>query len=101
MVLYQNPDLIRRTKGTNMRIAIAKQDIVISRVVWASGTSRDDANPDDAMQKAWDNLLSKVGDVVTNSHYSSKYVTILFRNDIHDPASSSWTVTLTASVELA
>lgn len=84
-----------------MRVAEAKKSIVIDKVFWASGTSRDDADPDVAMQNAWDNLISKVSDVVTNSHYHSKYVTILFRNDVYDSASSSWTVTLTASVELA
>lgn len=75
--------------------------IVTSHIIWASGICREDADPDNAMQKAWNNLQIKANEVSTNNQYRSKYVTILFRNDIHDSASRSWTVTLTASVEVA
>lgn len=75
--------------------------VVTGHIIWASGTCREDADPDNAMQKAWDNLQVKANDVTTNNQYHSKYITILFRNDIHDSVSRSWTVTLTASVEVA
>ena len=84
-----------------MRVARIPTNIVTKRLVWSSGTSYGDIEPDVAMQKAWENLLVKVDEIVTGQQYSNKYINVLFRNDIFDAKSSSWTVTLTASIDIA
>lgn len=101
MLKYQNPDKIRDREGISVRVSRIPKNVVSNRMVWASGTSCNDAEPDVAMQKAWENLLAKVDEIVTSNQYRNKYIHIMFRNDIYDASSSSWTVTLTASIDIA
>jgi hypothetical protein len=84
-----------------MQAPPSNHDVVTHRIVWSSGTSRQDAEPDKAMEIAWNNLLSKVYKIIPRNQFRRKYLTLLFRNDIYDPSNSCWTVTLTASVEIA
>lgn len=80
----------------------ADPDVITERLIWAYGTSHDDATPDVAMENAWSNLLEKAESFVSDDRdYLRKYVSVVSRNDVYNASCGAWVVTLTARIDLA